>query len=114
MVATPGVLHWNTGRATACKPKAIQWLEEQKGAIIDYPVEPLSGHERHLSVRLTSDLATGLEALAAERSMMLSQVVRTILADAVDQRPAVASMENRSLADRLEVDMAEFRRRLVV
>ena len=46
------------------KPKAIQWLETQTGESIDYP--PGSpGQDRHLSVRLTSELAAGLDTLAA-------------------------------------------------
>lgn len=47
------------------KPKAIQWLEEQTGETFDYRPEVRVGQERHLSVRLTGELATGPDAMAA-------------------------------------------------
>ena len=39
------------------KPKAIQWLEEQTGETIAYVPEVIVSQDRHLSVRLTGDLA---------------------------------------------------------
>jgi hypothetical protein len=94
------------------KPKAIQWLEEQTGQRIEYaePTEP--ARERHLSVRLSDELATGLVDLAAERNLSLSQLVRELLGDAVAQRERVADLDARALADRLSADVAEVRRRL--
>ena len=38
------------------KPKAITWLEDQTGQRIDYTPDP-TRPDRHLSVRLTGDLA---------------------------------------------------------
>ncbi|MGH9117012.1 MAG: ribbon-helix-helix protein, CopG family [Acidimicrobiales bacterium] len=94
------------------KPKAIQWLEEQTGQSIDFVPETATSGERHLSVRLSDDLATGLGALAAERKVTVSQLVRELLSEAVTQRQAVASLDARALAERLAVDVAEVRRRL--
>jgi hypothetical protein len=92
------------------KPKAIQWLEEQTGQTIDY--EPDTSQDRHLSVRLTSELATGLDAMAAERGVKLSHLVRELLTEAVAHRASVTQLDSRALADRLAADVAEVRRRL--
>jgi Ribbon-helix-helix protein, copG family len=94
------------------KPKAIQWLEEQTGQTIDYRAEAGTGQDRHLSVRLTGELAAGLEAMAAERGLTLSHLVRELLAEAVGQRAMVAKLDGRALAERLAADVAEVRRRL--
>lgn len=94
------------------KPKAIQWLEDSTGQHIDYVPETSAPHERHLSVRLTEELATGLGELAAERSVSTSQLVRALLNDAVTQRRTVASLDARALSDRLAADVAEVKRRL--
>jgi hypothetical protein len=92
------------------KPKAIQWLEEQTGQTIDY--ESDASQDRHLSVRLTRELAAGLDALAAERGVKLSHLVRELLAEAVAHRASVTQLDSRALADRLAADVAEVRRRL--
>jgi hypothetical protein len=94
------------------KPKAIEWLEEQTGQTIDYVAEVQTVGERHLSVRLSDDLAAGLVELAAERNVTVSQLVRELLAGAVSQRQAVASLDAQALAERLAADVAEVRRRL--
>jgi predicted DNA-binding ribbon-helix-helix protein len=94
------------------KPKAIQWLEEETGQTIDYRPEVNSGQDRHLSVRLTRDLATGLDAMAAERGLTMSHLVRELIAEAVGQRASVAKLDGRALAERLAADVAEVRRRL--
>lgn len=93
------------------KPKAIQWLEEQTGTTIDYP-SPVPTRERHLSVRLSDDLAAGLDRLADERGLSVSQLVRELVREAVDQRASVTALDSKSLADRLAADVAEVRRRL--
>ena len=95
------------------KPKAIQWLEEQTGEDIDFTPEPnAAGRDRHLSVRVPSELAEGLDVLAAGRGLTVSQLVRALLAVAVEQRTAVTALDSRALADRLAADVAEVRRRL--
>ena len=94
------------------KPRAIQWLEKETGQSIPYEPEQRPTHERHLSVRLTADLSQGLEALAAERQRSVSQLVRELLGEVVNQRNAVASLDAQALAERLAVDVAEVRRRL--
>jgi hypothetical protein len=94
------------------KPKAIQWLEQQTGQSIDYTAERANAQDRHLSVRLTGDLAAGLETMAAERGLTLSHLVRELLAEAIGQRAEVARLDSGALADRLEADVAEVRRRL--
>ena len=94
------------------KPKAIQWLEEQTGQSIEYTAEFPAGQDRHLSVRLTGELAAGLDAMAAERGLTVSHLVRELLAEAVTQRASVARLDSRALADRLAADVAEVRRRL--
>ena len=94
------------------KPRAVQWLEDQTGQSIDVAPEPVGVQERHLSVRLTSDLAAGLDALASERGLTVSQLVRELLNDAVRHRASVAAMDGRALAERLAADVAEVQRRL--
>ena len=94
------------------KPKAIQWLEDQTGQTIDYSPESPVGQDRHLSVRLTADLASGLESIAVERGLTVSQLVRELLAEAVGHRASVAKLDSRALADRLAAEVAEVRRRL--
>lgn len=96
---------------TSKKPRAIQWLEEQTGASIEY--EPEASPPRHLSVRLDGELATALDAMAAERGVTVSHLVRDLLADAVHLRMAVARLDGHALAERLAADVAEVRRRLV-
>jgi hypothetical protein len=59
-----------------------------------------------------AELAAGLGAIAAERGVNVSQAVRQILAEAVEHRRAVTSLDGRALADRLAADVAEVRRRL--
>jgi hypothetical protein len=94
------------------KPKAIQWLEGQTGETIAYAPEVQVGQDRHLSVRVAGELASGLEAMAAERGLTLSHLVRALLAEAVTQRATVAKLDGLALADRLAADVAEVRRRL--
>ena len=96
------------------KPKAIRWLEQQTGASIPYTPEARAaeGRHRHLSVRLDATMAAALEAMAAERGVTLSQVVRELLAEATEQRASTAALDARALVDRLAADVAEVRRRL--
>ena len=94
------------------KPRAIQWLESQTGEQIDYSPETASGRDRHLSVRLTRELSNGLDAIAAERGLTVSQLVRELLAEAVEQRVSVVMLDGHALAERLAADVAEVRRRL--
>lgn len=65
------------------KPTAIQWLEEQTGASIDYVPDARPSSDRHLSVRLNDDLAAGLELMAREHTVSVSQLVRELLSQAV-------------------------------
>lgn len=94
------------------KPKGIAWLEAQTGQMIDVGRDPVGTQDRHLSVRLTSDLSAGLDAMAAERGLTLSHLVRDLLREAVNQRGSVAALDGRALADRLAADVDEVRRRL--
>lgn len=94
------------------KPRGIQWLEEQTGASIDVPATQAAEQDHHLSVRVGSELAAGLEAIAVERGLTVSQLVREILREAVAERDSVATLDSRQLADRLAADVAEVRRRL--
>jgi primosomal protein N'' len=93
------------------KPKGIQWLEDQTGQDLEYEHRP-AVRERHLSVRLGDDLAGGLEAMAAERGVTVSHLVRELLTRIVAQRHEVESLDATELADRLVSDAAELRRRL--
>ena len=61
---------------------------------------------------MSAELAARLESVAAAGELTLSQLVRRLLADAVDQREGVADLDGRALADRLAADVAEVRRRL--
>lgn len=94
------------------KPKAIEWLEQETGQTIEYLPEIPRTQERHLSVRLSADLAERLGALAADRGMSISLLVRELLTDAVLQREEIAALDARALGDRLAADVAEVRRRL--
>ncbi|MCP5026998.1 MAG: ribbon-helix-helix protein, CopG family [Actinomycetia bacterium] len=94
------------------KSKAIQWLESETGQTIDFKPTVESAQDRHLSVRVTSELAAELEALASERNLSVSQAVRELLADAVARRQAVAGLDTQGLVDRLAADVAEVTRRL--
>lgn len=93
------------------KPKGIAWLEQQTGESIE--VAPsVAGADRHLSVRVPVDLASGLEMIAAERGLTVSQVVRSLIEEAVLQRRSVAGLDGRALVERLAADVEEVRRRL--
>lgn len=93
------------------KPESIRWLESQTGETIPYTAESV-GRERHLSVRVDREMALALDAMAAERSVTVSQFVRDLLAEAVGQRQSAAGLDARALVDRLAADVAEVRRRL--
>jgi predicted DNA-binding ribbon-helix-helix protein len=96
------------------KPEAIQWLEQQTGETIRYVPEERAPdrRERHLSVRLDATMAVALDAMAAERGMTVSQLVRDLVAAAVADRQSTAALDARALVDRLAADIAEIRRRL--
>lgn len=96
------------------KPKAIQWLEDQTGEPVPFTPETpeLEGRDRHLSVRIDRDLGGAVEAMAKERALTVSQLVRELLGEAVAQRRNSASLDARALVDRLAADVAEVRRRL--
>lgn len=57
-------------------------------------------------------LAAGLSELAAERGVTMSQLVRSLATAAVEERRRVADLDGPALADRLDADLAEVRRRL--
>ncbi len=95
------------------KPMAIQWLEDETGTSIPYPLESgTEARQRHLSVRVDHSMAAALDAMAAERRMTVSQLVRELLAEAVAQRETTAGLDAQTLVDRLAADLAEVRRRL--
>jgi hypothetical protein len=94
------------------KPRAIEWLEQETGQTIEYLPEVPRTRERHLSVRLSADLAAGLGAMAAERRVSVSHLVRDLLTEAVVQRQEVTALDARALGERLAADVAEVRRRL--
>lgn len=96
------------------KPKAIQWLEEKTGQSIPYSTEEQvsEARERHLSVRVDRAMAVALDAMAVERGMTVSQLVRELLAQAVAERQSTAGLDAQALVDRLAADVAEVRRRL--
>ena len=96
------------------KPKAIQWLEKETGqSIPDVPEDQVAaGRERHLSVRVDRTMAVALDAMAAERGVTVSQLVRELLAQTVTERESTAGLDAQALVDRLAADVAEVRRRL--
>lgn len=96
------------------KPNAIQWLEEQTGENIPYtPEAPVSqGRERHLSVRVDRTMGAALDAIAVERRLTVSQLVRELLAQVVAERDSTAALDTQALVDRVASDVAEVRRRL--
>jgi class 3 adenylate cyclase len=87
------------------KPKAIEWLEQETGAPIEYPRGGESTRDRHLSVRLTAELAARLDEMAAEHGISVSQLVRRLLSDATRERVAVTDLDSYALADRLAAEM---------
>ena len=93
------------------KPAALRWLEDQTGQPIAYsPSQTV--RDRHLSVRLTAELSVALDAIAAERGVVVSQLVRDLLEVEVGRSRALALLDERALVGRLEQDVAELRRRL--
>jgi hypothetical protein len=94
------------------KPKAIQWLEDQTGETISYEPETSTSRERHLSVRVTSEMLAVLEQMASERAVTVSQVVRELIGAAVADREAMSELDGGGLVERLAADVAEVRRRL--
>ncbi len=94
------------------KPAALRWLEEQTGQHIEYSPSP-TVRDRHLSVRLTGELSVALDTMAAERGVVVSQLVRDLLEAEVGKSRALALLDERTLVGRLEQDVAELRRRLV-
>ncbi len=96
------------------KPNAIEWLATQTGEDIPYtPEEPASeSREHHLSVRADRTMAVALDAMAAERGVTVSQLVRELLAQVVAERESAAGLNAQALVDRLAADVAEVRRRL--
>ena len=63
-------------------------------------------------VRLTSDLSAGLDALASERGLTVSNWCVNCSTTPSAERASVAAMDGRALADRLAADVAEVQRRL--
>lgn len=94
------------------KPKAIQWLEAQTGSTIPYTSEPIETRERHLSVRVDRSMSEALDEMAADRGLTVSELVRALVAEAVESRRRTEAMDARALVDRLAADVAEVRRRL--
>ena len=93
------------------KPRGIEWLEQTTGQRIDVP-EVSAPQDRHLSVRLSDDLAAGLQDWAAEQSVSMSHLVRDLLTDALRGRLEVADLDAKRLVDRLQADVDEVSRRL--
>ncbi len=91
---------------------AIQWLEDQTGQNIDYTPETPVAHDHHLSVRLSRELAIALDTMATEHGRTVSQLVRDLLTQAVEQRSEMAALDARALSERLAAVVAEVRRRL--
>ncbi|MGE0877191.1 MAG: ribbon-helix-helix protein, CopG family [Acidimicrobiia bacterium] len=65
------------------KARGIEWLEAQTGRSIDVDAGPCVSEDRYLSVRLSSELAAALEALAVERGLAVPALVREIVSEAV-------------------------------
>lgn len=96
---------------TAPKPAAIRWLEETTDQEIDYaPSQAV--RDRHLSVRLSGELAAALDGLALQRGVGVSHLVREVLEAEVARSRSLAALDERALVGRLEQDVAERRRRL--
>jgi hypothetical protein len=94
------------------KPAAIRWLEEATGQQVDY-TPSAEVRDRHLSVRLTGQLGAELDALALQRGVGVSQLVRDVLEAEVARSRSLAALDERALVGLLEHDVAELRRRLV-
>ncbi len=70
---------------------------------------PGAAAPKQSTVRLTGERAASPEAMAAERGLTLSRLVRELLAEAVTQRATMAALDGRAPADRLAADVAEVR-----
>lgn len=69
------------------KPRGILWLEEQTGQTLDVPKHmPPAPKGRHVSLRVSDELYTQLEAAAAMNSESVSQTARRVLADGLATR----------------------------
>jgi hypothetical protein len=72
---------------TMSKPRGILWLEEQTGQTLSMPeTMPPAPKGRHVSIRVSDELYTQLEAAAAKGSESVSRTARRILADGLTQR----------------------------
>ena len=93
------------------KPRAIQWLEEQTGQIIERPAdlpEPVDDGMRHLTMRMPIAMYARLGEVAAERNLTVSQRARQLLTDGL-QPPRLPEREALDVAI---AALDEMRRRL--
>ncbi|MEQ1703239.1 MAG: ribbon-helix-helix protein, CopG family, partial [Ilumatobacteraceae bacterium] len=74
------------------KPAPIRWLEQQTGQEIDYTSSP-AVRDRHLSVRLTGEMAASVDALAVRRGVAVSQFVRELLEAEVARARSLAELD---------------------
>jgi antitoxin component of RelBE/YafQ-DinJ toxin-antitoxin module len=89
--------------------KALAYL----GLPADLADRPRPTQEKHLSLRVDSELSAALEALAAEGGISVSQYVRAVLKEAVSRRRDASALDLDALTERMSADVAEVRRRLV-
>ena len=95
------------------KPRAIEWLESETGEEIPYSPERAPARHRHLSVRVSEEVATELERMANDGDTSVSQLVRDLVTQAIERRRAEADLDTSALVDQLNAGVAELSRRLV-
>ena len=93
------------------KSRAIQWLEEQTGQIIERPAdlpEPIDDGMRHLTLRLPIAMHARLAEVASERGLTVSQLARQLLTDGLQS----VKLPEREALDVAIAALNEMRRRL--
>ena len=83
--------------AKTSKPRLIEWLETETGQSLDPPTPkaPLPGNDRHVSVRLPSELYARVETAGRVRGETVSQAMRRMVCESLDRidHPDAAALD---------------------
>jgi len=76
------------------RPKLVEWLEKETGKVLVPPASNV-GNDRHVSVRVPSDLFERVEVLALGRGETVSQAIRRLVAESLDRadHPDAAALD---------------------
>ena len=75
------------------KPTLVQWLEAETGKVLEPP--PSDAKDRHVSVRVPTELYERVEQVAGGRGESVSQAMRRLVAESLDRisHPDVAALD---------------------